>query len=115
VKTIFKLKTRSTAILAKNDRRSAIAIPARAAVVLVVGDLYQDAFVKIRYQDKVLFMLSEDLRNGGELREERDNGSLSILECSQWRRFPKFWSLLETITSKSTAREGEGVVPSARE
>ena len=107
MKTIFKLKTRSTAILAENDQRSAIPIPARAAVALVVEDLYGDAFAKIRYPGKVLFMLSEDLRNGGELREERDNGSLSILDWYQWRRFPKFWSLLETITWKSTGREGE--------
>src|SRR3984885_10209124 len=56
VKTIFKLKTRSTAISAKNDQRSAIPIPANATVVLVVGDLDEDAFVKIRYGDKALFM-----------------------------------------------------------
>jgi len=77
MKTVFKLKTRSTAILAENDKRSAIPIPARATVVLVGGNLDEDAFVKIRYENKVLFMLSEDLRNGGERWEERHNGSLS--------------------------------------
>jgi hypothetical protein len=36
-------------------------------VVLVGGNLDEDAFVKIRYEGKVLLMLSEDLRSGGEL------------------------------------------------
>jgi hypothetical protein len=36
-------------------------------VVLVGGNIDEDAFVKIRYEGKVLLMLSEDLRNGGEL------------------------------------------------
>ncbi len=115
MKTIFKLNTRSTAILAENDQRSAIPIPARATVVLVVGDLDEDAFVKIRYGDKVLLMLSEDLRNGGEPWEERHNGSLSILDWCHWRLFSQFWSMRDTTTWKSTGREGEGVVPSARE
>ena len=66
MRIVFKLKNSSTAILAENDRRSAIPIPMRATVVLVGGNLDEDAFVKIRYQNKVLFMLSEDLRNGGE-------------------------------------------------
>ncbi len=115
MKTIFKLNTRSTAILAANDQRTAIPIPARATVVLVVGDLDEDAFVKIRYGDKVLFMLSEDLRNGGEPWEERHNGSLSILDWCPWRLLRKLSSLRDTITCKSTGREVEGVVPPARE
>jgi hypothetical protein len=36
-------------------------------VVLVGGDIDQDAFVKIRYEGRVLLMLAEDLRSGGEL------------------------------------------------
>jgi hypothetical protein len=67
VRTIFKLKSQSTAILPENDRRSVIPIPASAMVVLVGGNIDEDAFVKIRYEGKVLLMLSEDLRNGGEL------------------------------------------------
>ena len=43
-----------------------IPIPANAKVVLVGGDIYEDAFVKIRYAGKILLMLSEDLRAGGE-------------------------------------------------
>jgi hypothetical protein len=102
VRIIFKLKTRSTAILAENDQRSAIPVPARATVVLVGGDLDEDAFIKIRYEGKVLFMLSEDLRNGGERWEERPRGSLSILDWYSWQFFSKFRSLLDTITWKST-------------
>jgi len=44
-----------------------ILIPARANVVLVGGDIDKDAFVKIRYGGRVLLMLAEDLRSGGEL------------------------------------------------
>jgi hypothetical protein len=44
-----------------------IPIPASAMVVLVAGDIEEDAFVKIRYEGKILDILSEDLRSGGEL------------------------------------------------
>jgi hypothetical protein len=108
VKTIFKLKTRSTAILAANDQRTAIPIPARATVVLLVGDLDGDAFVKIRYGEKVLFMLSEDLRNGGEPWEERHHVSLSILDWCPWRRFPKFWSLRDTSLGSQREAKRKG-------
>ena len=67
VAKIFKLKDRSRAILSENDQRSIIPIPARAMVTLVSGDIDADAFVKIRYEGRVLLMLSEDLRSGGEL------------------------------------------------
>ena len=64
---IFTLKDRSRAILSDNDQRSIIPIPARAMVVLVGGDIDEDAFVKIRYEGRVLMMLADDLRSGGEL------------------------------------------------
>ncbi len=64
---IFKLKDRSRAIFSDKDQRRIIPIPARAMVTLVGGDIDEDAFVKIRYEGKVLLMSSEDLRSGGEL------------------------------------------------
>lgn len=67
MKDIFKLKTSSRAILSENDERRVIPIPASAMVVLVGGDIEEDAFVKIRYEGRVLLMFSEDLRRGGEL------------------------------------------------
>jgi hypothetical protein len=67
VGNIFKLKSCGRAILSENDHRSVIPIPASAMVVLVGGDIDEDAFVKIRYEGKVLDMLSEDLRSCGEL------------------------------------------------
>jgi hypothetical protein len=67
VGTIFKLKNRGRAVLSENDQPSVIPIPANAMVTLVGGDIDEDAFVKIRYEGKVLMMLSEDLRSGGEL------------------------------------------------
>lgn len=63
----FKLKTRGRAILSEEDYRTVIPIPAKAKVVLVDGDIEEDAFVKIRYGGRVLLMLAEDLRGGGEL------------------------------------------------
>ena len=66
--SIFKLKTRSRAILSENDQRNVIPIPASAMVTLIGGDIEEDAFVKIRYGGKVLMMLAEDLRSDGELR-----------------------------------------------
>ena len=64
--SIFKLKTRSRAILSENDQRNVIPIPASAMVTLVGGDIDEDAFVKIRYGGRVLMMLAEDLRSDGE-------------------------------------------------
>jgi hypothetical protein len=65
--SIFKLKTRSRAILSENDKRNVIPIPASAMVTLIGGDIDEDAFVKIRYGGEVLMMLAEDLRSDGEL------------------------------------------------
>ena len=64
---VFKLKNRGRAILSEEDYRTVIPIPAKAKVVLVGGDIDQDPFVKIRYGGRVLLMLAEDLRSGGEL------------------------------------------------
>ena len=60
----FKLKTGTMAILSEGDHRSVMLIPASAQVVLMGGDIERDGFVKSRYQDKVLLMLSEDFRCG---------------------------------------------------
>jgi hypothetical protein len=67
----FKLKNGTMAILSEGDHRSAILIPANAQVVLVGGNIECDTFVKIRYQAKVLLMLSEDLRCGIGLVSDR--------------------------------------------
>jgi hypothetical protein len=67
MRSIFKLKNRGRAVLSENDHRSVIPIPENAMVVLVSGDIDQDAFVKIRYEGKILLMLAEDLRSGGEV------------------------------------------------
>ena len=63
---IFRLKTRSRAVLSEHDQRSVVPIPANALIVIVGGNIDQDAFVKIRYEGKVLMMLAEDLRSDGE-------------------------------------------------
>ena len=67
MRQIFKLKNRGRAILSEDDYRTIIPIPARAMVTLVGGNIDEDPFVKIRYGGKVLLMLAEDLRSGGEL------------------------------------------------
>ena len=63
---IFRLKTRSRAVLSENDQRSVIPIPANALVVIVGGDVDQDVFVTIRYEGRLLLMFSEGLRSDGE-------------------------------------------------
>jgi hypothetical protein len=67
VGTIFKLKNRSRAILSEENCRNVIFIPPNVMVTHLAGDIDEDAFVKIRYEGKVLLMPSEDLRGGGEL------------------------------------------------
>jgi hypothetical protein len=67
VRTIFKLKNRGRAILSGENYRNVIFIPPSAMVTLLGGDIVEDAFVKIRYEGKVLLMLSEELRSAGEL------------------------------------------------
>ena len=63
---IFRLKNRGRAILSEDDYRNVILIPPSAMVVLVAGDVDEDVFVKIRYEGRILLMLSKDLRGGGE-------------------------------------------------
>jgi hypothetical protein len=65
--TNLQVEKRGRAILSEEDYRTVIPIPAKAKVVLVGGDIDEDAFVKIRYGGRVLLMLAEDLRSGGEL------------------------------------------------
>jgi hypothetical protein len=60
------LKTRSRAVLSERDQRSVVPIPANALIVIVGGNIDQDAFVKIRYEGKILMMLADDLRSDGE-------------------------------------------------
>jgi hypothetical protein len=67
MRSIFKLKDRGRAILSEDDYRNVIVIPPSAMVVLVGGNIDEDTFVKIRYEGRVLLMLAEDLRSGGEL------------------------------------------------
>jgi hypothetical protein len=67
MRSIFKLKNRGRAILSEDDYRNVIVIPPCAMVVLVGGNIDEDTFVKVRYEGRVLLMLAEDLRSGGEL------------------------------------------------
>jgi hypothetical protein len=64
VENTLKLKNDSKAIFSEDNQWRVIVVPANAQVVIVQGDIEQDRFVKIRYQDKVLLILSEDLRRG---------------------------------------------------
>ena len=60
----FRLKSDTMAILCEDDYRSVISIPAGGQLLLIGGDIERDRFMKIRYQGKVLIILSEDLRRG---------------------------------------------------
>jgi len=64
--SIFKLKNPGRAIVSEEDYRNVIHIPRSAMVVLIGGNIDEDPFVKIRHSGRVLLMLAEDLRNGGE-------------------------------------------------
>ena len=60
----LKLRNDSKAIFSEDNRWRVVVIPASAQVALVEGDMERDRFVKIRYQGKVVLILSEDLRRG---------------------------------------------------
>jgi hypothetical protein len=60
----LKLRNDCKAIFSEDNQWRVVVIPASAQVTLVGGDLKQDRFVKIRYQGKVVLILSEDLRRG---------------------------------------------------
>ena len=53
MRRIFKLKSRTSAVLPENDQQRIILIPANAMVVLVGGDINEDAFIRIRYEGKI--------------------------------------------------------------
>lgn len=62
--TTLELKNGTMAISTENDQRSVILIPEGGQVVLIEGDIERDRFIKIRYRDQRLLVLSEDLRRG---------------------------------------------------
>jgi hypothetical protein len=64
VEDTLKLKNDSKAIFSEDNHWRVVVIPASADVVLLEGDIHQDRFVKIRYQGKVVLILSDDLRRG---------------------------------------------------
>jgi hypothetical protein len=64
VESTLKLKNDTKAIFSEDNQWKVVVIPASAQVTLVEGDMEQDRFVKIRYQGKVVLILSEDLRHG---------------------------------------------------
>ena len=64
MESTLKLKNDCKAIFSENNQWRVVVIPSSALVTLVEGDLEQDRFVKIRYQGKVVLILSEDLRRG---------------------------------------------------
>jgi hypothetical protein len=64
VESTLRLKNDSKAIFSEDNHWRVIVIPASAQVTLVDGDIDQGRFVKIRYQGKVVLILSEDLRRG---------------------------------------------------
>jgi hypothetical protein len=64
VEQTLKLRNDSKAIFSEDNRWRVVVIPASAQVALVEGDMERDRFVKIRYQGKVVLILSEDLRRG---------------------------------------------------
>jgi len=64
VESTFILRNDSKAIFSEHNQWRVVVIPASAQVTLVEGDLEQGRFVKLRYQGKVVLILSEDLRRG---------------------------------------------------
>jgi hypothetical protein len=64
VENTLTLKNDSKAIFSEDNQWRVIVIPASAQVTLIAGNIDQDRFVKIRYQGKVVLILSEDLRHG---------------------------------------------------
>jgi hypothetical protein len=67
MKTIFKMKGPSKAVLSDEDQLRLVSIPASAMVVLVEGNVHEDPTVKIRFGGKVLRMLSSEFRHCAEL------------------------------------------------
>lgn len=58
----FTLNASTMAVLSENGQRTLVAIPAHAIVSVIVGDLNGDGLVKVRYQNRVLTLLADDLR-----------------------------------------------------
>jgi hypothetical protein len=64
VESTLKLKNDTKAIFSEDNQWRVVVIPSSAQVIIVQGDIEQDRFVEIRYQGKVVLILSEDLRRG---------------------------------------------------
>jgi hypothetical protein len=66
MRTVFKMTSPANAVLHEGDQKRAVPIPASAMVVLLDGNISEDAVVKIRFGGKVLHMLSSELRKYSE-------------------------------------------------
>jgi hypothetical protein len=77
VGNIFKLKTRSRAILSENGLRERNSDSGKCKVVLVCGDVDEDAFVKIRYEGKVSSCSQKTFTEAGNCGDNR-HSSLSL-------------------------------------
>ena len=64
METTLTLKNDRKAIFSEDNQWRVIVVPANAQVTLIAGNIDQDRFVKIRYQGKVVLILSDDLRRG---------------------------------------------------
>jgi len=58
----FRLNACTMAVWSENGQRTSVAIPAHAIVSVIVGDLNGNGFVKVRYENRILTVLADDLR-----------------------------------------------------
>jgi hypothetical protein len=108
----FKLNASTTAILAENDQRTIVTIPANAVVTRVVGDADGDGFLKVRYRDKILSVFAVDLRTRGEgvsgtigVARSWSVGSLASQEPTP-RRFGRFSNQQRLPAGNNTTNSG---------
>jgi hypothetical protein len=58
----FRLNSCAIAVSFENGHRTLVGIPAQAIVSVILGDLNGDGFVKVRYRNRVLMILADNLR-----------------------------------------------------
>lgn len=68
---LYKLRSRTMGVLAEDDQRRLVVIPANAVVSTIDGDLGGNGYIKIRYGEQELEIFALDLRERGEAASEQ--------------------------------------------
>jgi hypothetical protein len=78
----YRLNAQTLGILSENQHRVAVLIPYNAVITVVSGPLNGNRMVDVMWDEKVVMIFVEDLRERGELTNAAKASSLPLVSIS---------------------------------